>query len=62
MRFIVDECTGTSVAKWLNEAGYEVYSVFEEARGLTDSQILQKAFLEDFIIITNDKDFGEMVF
>ncbi len=62
MRFLVDECTGTKVAKWLQDNGYEVFSVFEEARGMTDDEILTKAFAESWILITNDKDFGEMVF
>lgn len=62
MRFLVDECTGTTVATWLREQGHEVFSVFDEARGATDDAILQKAFAEDWILITNDKDFGEKVY
>ena len=34
MRFIVDECTGSAVARWLQAEGHDVYSVYEEARGL----------------------------
>lgn len=34
MRFLVDECTGPSVARWLREQGYDVFSVYEQARGL----------------------------
>ncbi len=30
MRFLVDECTGPSVASWLRDNDYEVFSVFEE--------------------------------
>lgn len=33
MRFLVDECTGPSVARWLREQGHDVFSVFEQARG-----------------------------
>jgi len=62
MRFLVDECTGSKVADWLRGENYEVFSVFDEARGMTDDDILAKAFSEDWIFITNDKDFGEMVF
>jgi predicted nuclease of predicted toxin-antitoxin system len=62
MRFLVDECTGPKVAAWLREAGHEVFSVFDEARGLTDDEILAQACAEDRILITNDKDFGEKVF
>ena len=62
MRFLVDECTGSAVAKWLRGQGYEVFSVFDEARGATDKEILAKANSEDWILITNDKDFGEMIY
>ncbi len=62
MRFLVDENIGVVVARWLRSLGYEVFSVYEEARGLDDDSILGKAFTEDWILITGDKDFGEKVY
>jgi predicted nuclease of predicted toxin-antitoxin system len=62
MRFLVDECSGPAVAEWLREQGHEVFSVFDEAQGMADDFILSKAFDESWILITNDKDFGEMIF
>jgi len=62
MRFLVDECTGPAVARWLRDRSHEVFSVYEEARGMTDVDILDKAYSEGWILITNDKDFGEKVF
>jgi predicted nuclease of predicted toxin-antitoxin system len=62
MRFLVDECTGSKTAEWLRRKNYEVFSVFDEARGMTDDEILTKACAENRILITNDKDFGEMIF
>jgi predicted nuclease of predicted toxin-antitoxin system len=62
MRFLVDECTGPDVAQWLRERRHEVFSVYEEARGMEDDDIIQKAFDENWILITNDKDFGEKVY
>jgi predicted nuclease of predicted toxin-antitoxin system len=50
------------VARWLIEQGHQVFSVFEQARGLDDDAIIQKAFAENWILITNDKDFGEKVY
>ncbi len=41
---------------------HEVFSVFNEARGMTDDEVIEKAFTEDWILVTNDKDFGEMFF
>ncbi len=62
MRFLIDECVGTSVAEWLQSKKYEVFSVFDDWRGATDDEILDKALQENYILITSDKDFGEMVF
>ena len=62
MRFLVDECTGPTVARWLSGQGYEVFSVYEQARGMDDETIILKAFDENWILITNDKDFGEQVY
>lgn len=62
MKFLVDECTGPSVAAWLRDEGHEAFSVYEETRGVEDDSILQKAFEENWVLITNDKDFGDKVF
>jgi predicted nuclease of predicted toxin-antitoxin system len=62
MRFLVDECTGSTVARWLRDQGYEVFSVYDEARGISDDDVLQKALNENWILITNDKDFGDKIF
>lgn len=62
MRFLVDECTGPTVARWLQEQGHDVFSVYEEARGMDDRKVIHKAFAEQRILITNDKDFGERIY
>jgi len=62
MRFLVDECTGPAVAAWLRSEQHTVFSVYEQARGLSDEAIIQKAHRENWILITNDKDFGEKVY
>jgi len=62
MRFLVDECTGPAVARWLRAQKHEVFSVYEEARGMGDDEVIGKALAEDWILITNDKDFGEKIY
>ena len=62
MRFLVDECMGPKVAAWLRTQGHEVFSVFDEARGAEDDEVIQKAYDEGWVLITNDKDFGEKVY
>lgn len=61
MRFLAD-----SVLDPWSQPGYdnkaEVFSVYEQARDSDDDAILQKAFQEDWVLVTNDKDFGEKVY
>jgi predicted nuclease of predicted toxin-antitoxin system len=52
----------TDVLNWLRNQAYEVYSVYDEARGISDDDVLQKAFNENWILITNDKDFGNKIY
>ncbi len=62
MRFLVDECTGPEVAVWLHNQGHDVFSIYDAARGLDDDQVVEKAFAENWILVSNDKDFGEKVY
>jgi predicted nuclease of predicted toxin-antitoxin system len=62
MRFLVDECTGPAVATWLRDHDHDVYSVFDQARGMEDDDVIQKALDEERVLITNDKDFGDKVY
>jgi len=62
MRFVVDECTGPRVARWLVGQGHDVLSIYNDARGISDDEVLALAYGEQRILITNDKDFGEKVF
>ena len=62
MRFIVDESTGLAVAGYLRDRGHDVVVVFEEMPEARDEEILARAVVEGRIVVTNDKDFGELVF
>ena len=62
MRFLVNECTGPGVARWLRANGHDVISIHERNRGALDEDILAIAVSEERIVVTNDKDFGERVF
>jgi predicted nuclease of predicted toxin-antitoxin system len=62
MRFIVDESTGVAVVEHLRGAGHDVLAVGESMPQASDKQILARAVSERRILITNDKDFGELVF
>lgn len=62
MRFLVDECTGPAVARWLRDQGHDVFSVYEDTRGIDDDAVIGRAVAEGRILVTNDKDFGEKVY
>lgn len=48
MRFLVTKCTGTKVAHWLREQNDEVFSIFEDTRGMKDEEIIKKASAENW--------------
>lgn len=62
MRFVVDECTGPAVSAWLSSQGNDVYCVYSNSPGSDDELVLQQAYDEDRILITCDKDFGDLIF
>jgi predicted nuclease of predicted toxin-antitoxin system len=62
MRFIVDESTGTAVVEYLRSVGHDVLAVAEAMPQAKDMDILARAVRERRILVTNDKDFGELVF
>jgi len=62
MRFLVDECAGPRLAHWLRLQDHVVFSVFDEARGMADDAILAKAWQEQWVLLTADKDFGERIY
>ena|SRR2546429_5454622 len=62
MRFLVDESTGAAVAEFLRDQGHEVLAVAQAMPQADDVEILEKACSDRYLIITNDKDFGELVY
>ena len=46
----------------MREAGHTVLYTAEAAAGLTDSEVLELANRQDALLLTADKDFGELVF
>jgi predicted nuclease of predicted toxin-antitoxin system len=62
MRFVVDECTGPPVAQWLRNQGHDAISIFDDARGADDDHVLSLAYNDGRVLITSDKDFGELIF
>ena len=62
LMFLVDAGVGRKVEQWLAASGHNVKAVRAIDPRMTDNAILQMAVDESRIVITMDKDFGEMVY
>ena len=62
IKFLVDENVGYSVIEYLRKNGFDTKSVRELFPSRDDIFIIEKAYKEKRIIITNDKDFGYLIF
>lgn len=62
MRFLADESCDFAVVHALRAAGHDVVAVSEVARSAEDSLVVELARSERRVLITEDKDFGQLVF
>ena len=62
MRYLADESVERQIVDALRQAGYEVDYVAETAPGADDPDVLARANREASVLITGDKDFGELVY
>jgi predicted nuclease of predicted toxin-antitoxin system len=63
MKFLLDESVEFRLHSYLQELGHDVTSVAKDyLYGLLDEDVLVMATQERRILITNDKDFGELIF
>ncbi len=62
MHFIVDESAGTAIVEYLRQAGHDVVAIHETKPQAADEEVLDLAAAGNRILVTNDKDFGELVF
>jgi len=62
MEFVADESCAGPVIRALREAGHDVVAIAEVASGAPDEQVLERALKDERVLITEDRDFGELVF
>lgn len=62
MKFLADENIERAVVKALRKSGHDVAYVAEDGGSSPDDEVLERARREHRILLTNDKDFGELVF
>ncbi|MEA2166449.1 MAG: hypothetical protein QOK37_4576 [Thermoanaerobaculia bacterium] len=61
MKFLADANTPGSLLETLTHSGHEVFSAYTVPR-TPDLELIEKAGHERRVVITFDKDFGELVF
>ena len=62
MQIIADENIHRLVISTLRDIGFDVLSIEEECTGIDDEEIIHRFSSEDTIIVTQDKDFGDLLF
>lgn len=62
MKFIANENIPFEVVINLRKAGYNLIRIDEIKKGLSDDEVIKLTNKENGILITFDKDFGELVF
>lgn len=60
--FLADESCDFAVVRALRANGYDVLAVSEFMRRSVDSELIEQAYQENRILLTEDKDFGWLVF
>jgi predicted nuclease of predicted toxin-antitoxin system len=62
MKFLADECCDSALVDALREDGHDVVYATESLRGVADEVLLARAFSDGRVLLTEDKDFGELVY
>ena len=61
MNFLADECCDALLVAGLRRDGHDVVYVKEVAPGSDDNVVLQMSSAQQRVLLTEDKDFGELV-
>jgi predicted nuclease of predicted toxin-antitoxin system len=59
---VADESVDFRLVIHLREIGVDVFSIHEQRPSVDDKEVLSIAFDRNALLITEDKDFGELVF
>ncbi|MBN2401625.1 MAG: DUF5615 family PIN-like protein [Spirochaetes bacterium] len=62
MNLILDENVDRPIFDQLSLDGHSIWYIFDSFKGLTDDKVLELANNKEALLITLDKDFGELVF
>jgi predicted nuclease of predicted toxin-antitoxin system len=62
LSFLADENISPTVVKALRDAGFDVSDIKEKGLfAISDKQVIRKAYAEDRVVLTHDRDFGNLL-
>lgn len=62
IRFLADESCDFAVVRALRAAGHDVKAIVEVCPGISDEEVMLIGIQEERVLLTEDKDFGWLVF
>jgi predicted nuclease of predicted toxin-antitoxin system len=62
MRILADEDVPRPIVAWLRDTGHDVLYSAESRKQTPDADLLAEAEAQGYIVLTEDKDFGELIF
>lgn len=62
MKFVADESVEQPISLALERMGHEVWEVVRHASGIKDREVLARARQQEAVLITADKDFGDLIY
>lgn len=62
IKFLVDESVEYGIVLFLRAKGFDVYSISEENPSISDPEVLDLAYKQKRVLITNDKGFSKLIF
>ena len=62
MRFLANENYPSPSVKILREEGFEVRAISESDYGISDPEVIKIAVEQELVILTFDRDYGEIIF
>ena len=62
MLWLADECVAAPLVEALRNSGHDVVYIAETAAGFSDADVITLAAQEARLLLTEDKDFGDLIF
>ncbi len=62
MRLMANENFSLASVKLLRQTGYDITSILEDSPGIEDTEVLSRAVDEQRLILTFDRDYGELIY